>query len=386
MTVFRGYFLIIKRNLGTILMYIAIFVGIAIAIQKSYMSTGAADGFSSTKLDVAVIDRDGGALADALRTMMERDQNLVELKDDPQAIQEELYYRNVEYILVVPEGAEEKLQQGGSVVESISVPETVSKYYVESQVNVFLNQIRIYLNCDYSLEEACGKALQMGEISSEVTLLDVNGNAGERPFYNYYFGYMPYAFLGSTIMALSIVIMEFKKKDIRRRMESCAVPFGKQTLAMTAALLLIGAVIWLICMVIQAVLYEGGIFTSSNVGYYLLNSIACMLVALALGFFSGMVANGAVALNGINNVVSLGLCFLGGIMVPLEMLGEDVKNVAQFLPTYWYSVINGVLGDYGTISSELQAMIQKGLLIQVLFALAVFAVSLVIRRWQVQEA
>ena len=85
---------------------------------------------------------------------------------------------------------------------------------------------------------------------------------------------------------------------------------------------------------------------------YMLNSFSCMLVALALGYFTGMISENAVALNGINNVLSLGLCFLGGVFVPLEMLGNGIVSIAQFLPTYWYSRINGILRDYGEIEQR----------------------------------
>ena len=386
MTVFRGYVRIIKRNLNSIIMYVAIFMTMCIVIQNAMANSGMTDGFSSMKMNVAVIDRDGGVVADTLKALMERDQKVVEIEDDAQVMQEELYYGNVEYILIVPEGAEEKLRQGEACVESITDPGTYSAYYAQAQVTNLLNQIRVYLASGMELEEACKSALALRENQAKVTLLDVNGNAGLRPDYNYFFAYLPYAFLGATIMTMSLILMEFKKKEIRSRMQSSAVPFWKQILSMVAAFLIVGMLIWAIFLVIQTILYQGGIFTSGHVMLYLLNSLACILVAQSLGFFTGTVANGSGALNGMNNVISLGLCFLGGIFVPLEMLGDGIIKVSQFLPTYWYSVVNGLLGDYAVLGSELIGTVWMGLLIQVLFAAAIFALTLIIRRRQIQEA
>ena len=386
MTVFRGYVRIIKRNLNSIIMYVAIFMTMCIVIQNAMANSGMTDGFSSMKMNVAVIDRDGGVVADTLKALMERDQKVVEIEDDAQVMQEELYYGNVEYILIVPEGAEEKLRQGEACVESITDPGTYSAYYAQAQVTNLLNQIRVYLASGMELEEACKSALALRENQAKVTLLDVNGNAGLRPDYNYFFAYLPYAFLGATIMTMSLILMEFKKKEIRSRMQSSAVPFWKQILSMVAAFLIVGMLIWAIFLVIQTILYQGGIFTSGHVMLYLLNSLACILVAQSLGFFTGTVANGAGALNGMNNVISLGLCFLGGIFVPLEMLGDGIIKVSQFLPTYWYSVVNGLLGDHAVLGSELIGTVWMGLLIQVLFAAAIFALTLIIRRRQIQEA
>lgn len=385
MTVFKGYLLIIKRNIGFILMYIIIFASIATVIQISYQQTGLTEGFTSARLDVAVIDRDGGVLADALRSMLEREQHLVEIADDKQTLQEELFYGNVDYVLIIPEGASDALKNDSKAVQSITVPGSLSAFYVESRINAVLNQIRICLTAGFSMEEACEKVLEISEISAEVELMDMNGNAGIREGYNYYFGYMPYAFLGAAVMSLSTVIMEFKKKEIRRRMQSSAIPFFMQNIAMIASFAVVGMLIWFICVLLQVFMYQGGIFKSPNAGYYILNSLMIMAVSLAIAYLTGMIAGSPAALSGLNNVISLGLCFLGGIFVPIEMLGSGVEKVARFLPTYWYSKINGILGDYESIGPEMQHTIWVGLAIQFLFGAACFAVTLAIKRRQLQE-
>lgn len=385
MTVFKSYLLIIRRNLGLLLMYITIFVLIAFGIQNAYQNMGITDGFSSIKLKVAVIDREGGRISDTIRRVMDREQELTELEDDAQVIQEALYYSNVQYVIIVPEDAEEKLMQGEETVQCVSVPGTAAAYYVDAQVNQVLNQLRVYLAGGFDLDTASEKVLALGETEVHVTLTDRNGNQGARAQYNYYFTYMPYAFLGASIMTMGVIIMEFKKRNLRRRIQCSPVPFWKQNLAMAGSFLVVGGMVWGICMVVQAFLYHGGVFTSPHVGFYLLNSIACILVALSLGFLTGTIAGGPTALNGINNILSLSLCFLGGIFVPLEMLGTGMQKAACFLPTYWYSIVNSLLGDYASLSREMTATVKKGLLIQLLFALACFGITMMIRKNQVQE-
>ena len=110
MTVFKGYFLIIRRNAWSIFMYIIIFVLISYMIEMSMRGTVVTEGFSAAKLEVAVIDREGGVLGDTLRKVMENEQNLVELEDDRQKIQEELFYANIDYVLIIPEGASETVR------------------------------------------------------------------------------------------------------------------------------------------------------------------------------------------------------------------------------------------------------------------------------------
>ena len=386
MTVFKGYLRIVRANLGQLLMYVGIFLAICVAIQRSNPD-GVTGGFTQKKLNVAVIDRDGGSLGALLEHYMEQEHDRIQIADDPQVLQEELYYRNVEYILIIPKGAQERVLAGETdgVVQCVTAPGSTAGYYVDAQIGQLLGHVHLLLAGGFSIEEACEQADALSQEKGTVNLVDLNGNGGVRTGYNFFYSYLPYALFGSIIMTLGIVIMEFKKKEIRRRMQSSPVPFVRQNLAATAALLVVCTGIWIFYLLLQAVLYQGGIFRSGHALIYMLNSFACMLVALSLGYFTGMISQNAVALNGINNVLSLGLCFLGGVFVPLEMLGNGIVSIAQFLPTYWYSRINGILRDYGEPSSELWRIIWTGLLIQLVFALACSGVTLMLRREQLQE-
>ena len=63
MTVFKGYLQIIKRNMGMIVMYMGIFLSVCMMIQRTLGSAGVSQGFSSVKINVGVVNRDGGILA-----------------------------------------------------------------------------------------------------------------------------------------------------------------------------------------------------------------------------------------------------------------------------------------------------------------------------------
>lgn len=383
MTVYKGYLLIIRKNIGLIMMYIGIFAGIAMIIQHASRQTTVTENFLASKMNVTVIDRDHTRLAEELTRFLKREHNFVPMTDQMEEIQQALYYRDVEYILVIPEGTQSTFLEGADtdqMLSCITIPDSTMAFYADMQINAFLNQIRTYMSSGSDFEQACSQAYALGEKDTQIDLIDVNGNAGVREDYNYFFAYMPYAFLGAAVMIISTVILEFRKRDIRRRIESSAVSFLQQNLASVVAFLLIGAAIWAACLLIQTILCKGGFWKDTNMIFYLMNSICCMFVALSLGFFSGMVSKNAASLNGINNIISLGLCFLGGIFVPIEMLGSKVLTIAKFVPTYWYATINGILGDYSVLNTAMKQTIYKGYLIQILFALACFSISLLIRK------
>ena len=66
MTVFKGFLKIIKSNLHIIIMYIVIFMTISVMSQK-FLGETEQEGFEASRLDVAVIDKDGAPLQVSLK-------------------------------------------------------------------------------------------------------------------------------------------------------------------------------------------------------------------------------------------------------------------------------------------------------------------------------
>lgn len=110
-----------------------------------------------------------------------------------------------------------------------------------------------------------------------------------------------------------------------------------------------------------------------------------MLVTLSLAFFIGILVKKAVQVNMIVTPFSLGLCFICGVFVPLSLLGEQVKRVAQFLPVYWYSKTNDLLGDYQTLPANIQEKVWQGIGIQLVFMAAIIGVTLMLTKMRQQE-
>ena len=108
-------------------------------------------------------------------------------------------------------------------------------------------------------------------------------------------------------------------------------------------------------------------YTSGNFAYYLLNSVFMLFVAIALAYLMGTIAPNRDALTGIANIISLGMCFLGGAFVPLEFMGNDVKAVSQFLPVYWYEKANDILADFGHLTASAKGQFLQAIMIQLVF-------------------
>ena len=99
----------------------------------------------------------------------------------------------------------------------------------------------------------------------------------------------------------------------------------------------------------------------------------------------GLFVKNSNMLNGLSNIVSLGMCFLSGVFVPMSVMDKKVLKIAQFLPVYWYEDINETLARYHSVSGNIATDIWKSLGIEVMFALAFVSVILALSKYKRQK-
>ena len=128
---------------------------------------------------------------------------------------------------------------------------------------------------------------------------------------------------------------------------------------------MLGAVLWLISIAGVCVLFGKEFLTSPLIGYYILNTALMLGIALSLSYLVGIFVKNSNMLNGISNLLSLGMCFLCGTFVPMSIMNKSVLKIAQFLPVYWYESINETLAQYKTLPVVYQLFSQlQGLCIK----------------------
>ena len=211
-------------------------------------------------------------------------------------------------------------------------------------------------------------------------MMDITGNAGEIPGYTYYYRYIPYLLLCVLCYVLGNILSAFRKGDIPKRMQASAVSSRRQNLEALLAAGILGGALWAVCIAGGFLLYGKELLKSSSIPYYLINSLALLFVVLALAYLVGMLTSNTNALNGIVNTISLGMCFLSGVFVPLDILNKEVKTVAQFLPIYWYEKVNDTLSQFGNITGSVRAEVLQSIGIQLVFAAAIVCVAMALSK------
>lgn len=382
MTVFKSYMQMVKKNLGMVLMYFGIFIGIAIAMSIAG-NKGTTGGFSAEKVDMAIVDLDKSELSKQLITFLKEKHNVAISENDKSKLSEELYYEKWDVVLQIEEGFSEAALDGKNGIHMTQRPGSYNGIYVSQQIEQFLGNVLSYHSFGYSIPESCQKVAEQKE--SKVTLDDVNGNGGKTPAYAYFFEFIPYLFLAALGVVLGKILAVFRKKEIRNRMMASSFSMFRQNVQILLGFLLMGSVLYFLSILIAALIYRKDMLSAANLGYYLLNSYVDMLAALEFAFIIGLLVKEEKRVDMIITPLSLGICFLCGVFVPQAVLSDSVQKVASFLPVHWYEKVNNLLIDHAEITGEVGQQVWQGIGIQVLFLFALAGIVLAIVKYKQQE-
>lgn len=383
MQVFKLCLKILKKNLPLMLMYIGIFLTISLLMSSATESDQSKnDLFIQAKADAAFISEEQSVLIDGFKEELEKTVNFIELSDETEALQDALYFREVSYILRIPKGFTESLMTGGDVqIEKTVVPDSYSDRYIDIAVNKYFNAAKLYIAQVKGItQEQLAKNLK-SDLSEEtkVELKAISVETSKSSGSNYFFNYLAYTLLAVIILGMSSLMVVYNNHDLKRRNACSPISANRSNIQFVLAVLLFTVLSWLVMVLIYFVFH----FKDSlniNTLYFLLNSIIFAICAASISYLIGNLIRSREAISAVNNVVTLGLSFISGVFVPQMLLGSSVLKVARFTPTFWYVRANNIIDelvrfDYAQVKPVLSCM-----LIELGFALAFFAVALVIAK------
>lgn len=379
MTVFKGFLTIAKRNLGMMFLYILIFLAISLFFQNT-LDDSKSSGFQSESLPIAVIDLDGGELAEGFKDYLASIHHVKELPNDQNLLQERLFYRDIYYIVTIPEDFEQFCLSGNKKLAVTKLPDSTTGYYVDQQINDFLNHIRTLTAGGYSVSESIKLVKQYVSTTPKITLIDKTGHGGDIPDHAFMFQYMPFIILSILCYVLSYIMISFGNPDVKKRMLCSCIPARSISFQLILGHIVIGLGVWLISIIFPIILYGKEVLNDPHLPYYLLNSFLMMLVSLSIAFLISSFPIKEEIINGIVNTISLGMSFICGVFVSMDILGKGIKTVAHFLPVYWYEIVNNTLADNASLTTSQMQTLLQGYGIQLLFAAAFFCVAMVFRK------
>lgn len=380
MQVFKLCMKIIKKNMSVLLIYVFVFVIFSIIVSLSSGSRNKeTDAFTVSKTSIAFLSGENTPLVNGLKEELGKIADFRDLPDETRVLQDALYFREVSCIVRIPEGFTEKFLKGENVqLEKTSVPDSASNVYIDLSINKYLNTAKLYLKLfDNISEEKLVECLRSDLANFSPVVLKTSNPENTGAGMEYYFNYMAYTLLAILLFGMTSIILSFNQKELKMRNECSPLNPISMKLQLIAANLFFAVIAWAIS-VIFSIIIDFRNALSPNTFYLVLNSFAFTICGIGISFLAGSLIKNQDVMSSVNNVVILGLSFISGVFVPQHLLGDNVLKVASFMPVYWYVKANNTIAELERFGFSQLKPIFGMMLIQLAFALAFFAVALVV--------
>lgn len=387
MQVFKGYLKVLKKSIPVLLIYVGVFAITLILFSRSNSSTGTS--FETTKVRTAFInnDTDSVIIANFKEYLKDYCEFVDDIGTDTEELQDALFIRKVEYIITIDEGFEQRFLEDKVVaLDKRSVPASQDGIYIDNAINTYFNTLKSYKTAmpDASIDELLTMTTNTLSESATVNLLQDKEVVNAKSHYQVFFNFLSYLFIAGFTSCIGSIMLVFNDINIKRRNTVSPVSNRSTNLQMMFANFLFAFVFFIIMTVVGIAISPNKAF-DTGLALNILNAFVFVFCALAISYIVGLTAKSESVIGAIATVVSLGLAFLSGAFVPQYLLPDKVINVAKFTPNYWYVLINDKIAETSKFTSDTINEILEYMGIQLIFAVALFCISLVISKKRSQR-
>lgn len=376
MTVFKTFLRVLNKNKFVIIMYTAILIFFGgFNMQTSDNSTN----FVASKPDILIINQDEEkGLTQNLIEYIKENSNIIDIENNEEAINDALFYRDVNYIIYIPENFGEDYLNGENPKIQIKSTGDYQASYAEMMLERYMKVANVYQGNVTSEEELINK---INETLSEQTEVEItskldNDNLSKATFY---YNFASYSILAGCVYVICLMLSSFKEEKIRKRTIISSMNYKTYNRQLLLSNTLFAIVMWVFYVALSFLLIGGVMFTIHGL-IYMANSFVFTICSVTIAFLIGNVVSNKNAINGIVNVVALGSSFLCGAFVPMEWLPDSVLKVAHILPSYYYISSNEILTELEVFNFETMKPILMNMGIILIFAIAFIIITNIVSK------
>lgn len=337
---------------------------------------------------VAIIDRDGGALAHGLAAFVSNNAEVVEVEDTTRSLQDAVMQDQVAFIIIVPEGFSERfassVANGTSIpqVQTVAGSQAANDTMMDNLVNSYLNIARLYTRSFPAASQATvvERTDAIMKENVDVTITQAGETAPPSQAFLRYLSFAGYTILLSISICSAFVLERFNSDELHKRIGASPQSPLSVSLQLASACFVIMLSCCSFVYVLGLVVFGGrlGVVDKSCIviAYAALVCYACF--GLALGFFIGQLTGNTLVLNVVPNLIGVTLSFLGGTWISLDLASEQMRRIARFTPTYYYNEVVRLAFD--PIGKDIMGDVLTYLALILLFAVTTFVVGLAVSR------
>lgn len=393
MSTFRSALRVAWRHPVYLVSYLAIvsLMGVLVGRLVADQAAAVPSSYEPVRASVAVVDEDGSDLSRAFASWAGGRFDLVET-DGTQEVQDALARSLVDCVLVLPQGFGQELLDAARAGDDL--PGVQATYGTDVQTGMLAAQeasqwaslagSAAALEPDADAGAVGELATQaMGERADVATLTSTDaGDARTAAGATTYFNFSAYPIMSSVVVTVGLVLSVFSESEVRRRQGCAPVSPARLDASLLGGCLVLALGAWAWTSVLGLAVFADELsgVPAANLALLLVAQLAISLTPLSLAFALSRLGLREQGLNAAGNIGGMVLTFLGGAWVPLSLMGEEVRTVAHFVPTYWVSdAVTTLLGAGALTASDL-AHVGTDIGVATLFAVAIAALGLALSR------
>ena len=348
MTVFKAFLKVLNKCKVPIILYTVLLIGFGgFNMQTSDNSTN----FVASKPDVYIINEDKEeGITKNLVDYMKNNTNVLEVPSTEEAIDDALFYREVNYIIYIPNHYREEFLKGNNPEIKIKSTGDYQASLADMLLERYSKVANSYQKIITSEEELIGK---INETLDKQTQVEITSklDTDQLQKASFYYNFTNYSILAGCVYVICLILSSFHEEKIAKRTIISSMSYHSHNRKLLVSNSLFAFFLWGMYVLLSFPLVGNIMFTMHGL-VYIINSFLFTICALTIAFLIGNLVSNKNAVNGIVNVVALGSSFLCGAFVPMEWLPDTVLKIAHILPSYYYIKSNELLREIETVNLE----------------------------------
>lgn len=380
--IFKSYFKVLKRNIPSFSIYIIIFLVLTVLLTFFNKSSNI-NTFEQSKYDIIYIDHDKTPVTEGLKSYLGKTADFTDKYTTKAGIQDALFAQDVSYIVEIPEGfTHDYLNGGDKKISKTSGQDMQDSTYINMALEKYLTTTQLIHKGlpDLSESQLADKAASSLDNTGTVTVKNYSDSTRDMKIPTILFSFLCYGLVSIIFLGVSTIMLVFDRKIIQDRTLVSSINPLKFNMQLFLGHIVYTLFVYICSMLLSIAFLGIDILKCKQFGFFALNALCLSFTLLCLSYLIGNFFKSRNAQQGIANVLGLGLSFISGVFVPLDVLSTSVISVARFTPTYWYVKATQDIGNLANYNMTSLSPIFNAMLIEVGFGAAFLAIALVYQR------
>lgn len=371
MTVFKAFLKVLNKCKVPIIIYTVILVFFsAFNMQTSEKNVS----FTTSKPNILIVNEEKEeGITKSFINYLNKNSNVISIESSEEKIDDALFYRDVSYVICVPEDFSEEIISGKKPEIKVKSVGDYGASLANMMVERYLKIANVYSDVAESKEELVHLVDDTLDTKVDVKITSkLDSNSIEKAAF--YHNFLNYCILAGTIYVICLILSSFKDENIKKRTMVSSMSNKKYNRILLLSNGLFAFILWIFYLLIAFILM-GKVMSTMHGLFFIINSFIFTFCALTIAFLIANLVSNKNAVNGIVNVIALGSSFLCGSFVPASMLPDFVLKIAHVLPSYWYIKTNDLLKEVEVFNIETIKPILTNMFIIICFSIVFIVIT-----------